>query len=190
MKLININFWQILLNIMKSLVYWIKVILVSGWPFFLIIIIIGLFNFFLSRKRTTSKYQYKLKDLVMTHPEFQFFRLLQTVLQNRYDIFPQIHLDAILDYKINGQSWFGAGQHINQKSVDFLLCDKDSGKLILAIELDDRSHEREDRIMRDAEVERIFKNINLPLLRVKNNHNFTKEEVSKMISDIFDIIQT
>lgn len=163
-------------------------LILSHWLFFLVVVVLvavaAILELFAGPKPT--EYQYKLKALIMSHSEFEFFKILLAALQNRYDVFPQIHLDAILDNKIKGQSWFGAFRHINEKSVDFLLCDKKSGKPILAIELDDRSHEREDRIVRDREVERMLNNVGLPLLRVKNNHLFSTEEVTKMIADAFE----
>jgi len=40
--------------------------------------------------------------------------------------------------------------------VDFLLCDPHTMKPVMAFELDDSSHGRDDRISRDAFVERVF----------------------------------
>ena len=54
---------------------------------------------------------------------------------------------------------------MDRKSVDFVFCDKDYCRPLLAIELDDYSHNREDRKIRDAEVERILQQAQLPLLR-------------------------
>jgi very-short-patch-repair endonuclease len=155
----------------------------SHWVAFLVIAFVLIVGIILESLGPAKppKYQYKLKHLVMTASEFEFFKTLRSVSENLYDIFPQIHLDAILDNKVFGQSWFGAFRHINEKSVDFVLCNKDTGKIILAIELDDRSHERADRIIRDREVESILQQVQLPILRFKNNRTYTQEEVSSEI---------
>ncbi len=126
-------------------------------------------------------YNYKRKDFLISRPEHEFFDILVEILENQYHIFTQVHLPTILDHKITGQNWKGAFSHINGKSVDFVICDKSDIKPLLAIELDDKSHEREDRIERDSEVERMLKEAGMPLLRFENNGSFNKEEIKRSI---------
>lgn len=52
---------------------------------------------------------------------------------------------------------------------------------MLAIELDDFTHEREDRKARDIEVERILQNAELPLLRIKNIENYNVQKIKEEI---------
>jgi very-short-patch-repair endonuclease len=128
-----------------------------------------------------SPYNYKKKDFIMSRAEHEFFDILVEVVGNQYYVFPQIHLSTILDNKVVGQNWRGAFRHIDEKSVDFVICDKAYIKPILAIELDDRTHEREDRKGRDGEVERILNESGLVLLRFGNNGSFNKEEINRLI---------
>jgi very-short-patch-repair endonuclease len=53
----------------------------------------------------------------------------------------------------------------------------------LAIELDDKSHEREDRMERDIEVERIFREAGMPLLRIENHGNFDAVKIAEQIKN-------
>ena len=85
----------------------------------------------------------------MTPSENEFFDVLLKIVNSQYYVFPQIHLSSILDHKINGQSWKGAWGSIQQKSVDFTICDTRSRLPILVIELDDMTHDRDDRKLRD-----------------------------------------
>lgn len=57
---------------------------------------------------------------------------------------------------------------LNEKSVDFVLCDKEDVRILLAIELDDKSHDEVKRTERDQVVEAILKEAELPLLRIKS----------------------
>jgi len=132
-------------------------------------------------KVSKSPYNYKKKDFLMSRAEHEFFDILVEVVGNQYHVFPQIHLSTILDNKVVGQNWRGAFRHIDEKSVDFVICDKAYIKPILAIELDDRTHEREDRKGRDGEVERILNESGLALLRFGNNGSFNKEEIKRLI---------
>ena len=128
-----------------------------------------------------GKYRYKRKDFLMSRAEHEFFDVLTEVIGSQYCVFPQIHLSTILNHKIVGQNWKGAFSHINQKSIDFVICDKAYIKPLLAIELDDRTHESENRMERDEEVEKILNDAGLFLLRVRNNGNFNKEEIRHLV---------
>lgn len=132
-------------------------------------------------KESKSLYNYKRKDFLMSRAEHEFFDILIYAVADKYYVFPQIHLPTILDNKVVGQNWKGAFRHIDEKSVDFVVCDKAYIKPLLAIELDDRSHERRDRQNRDGEVGRILNGAGLPLLRFSNNGNFNKEEIKRLV---------
>ena len=114
-------------------------------------------------------YAYGRKQYLMTKAENEFFIVLKEILGARYQIFPQVHLTALLDQKkLTGQNWEAAFRHINGKSVDFVVCDQAFARPLIAIELDDHSHDTAGRRNRDAEVERMFRTANLPLLRFRD----------------------
>jgi len=145
-----------------------------------------------STKRKVFKdnvYSYTAKSLMMTRIESEFFTKLDQAVSERYFVFPQVHLSALLDHRVKGQDWKFAFRHINGKSVDFVLCDKETLRPTYAIELDDLTHEQSDRRKRDAEVERIFKEANIPLVRFKNKDT-SETEIIKALSNarkLFDI---
>jgi very-short-patch-repair endonuclease len=134
-----------------------------------------------SVKPVRPVYSYKRRDFLMSRPEHEFFDILVSALENQYYVFPQVHLPNILDHKIVGQNWKGAFRHMDEKSVDFVICDKAYIKPLLVIELDDKTHEREDRVIRDEEVERILTQAELPFLRFGNKGYFNKEEIKELI---------
>lgn len=133
-------------------------------------------------RRTGGYYEYRKKEFLMTRAEHECFDALMTAVGDKYYVFPQVHLSDILDHQVKGQGWQGARSHINRKSVDFVLCDKSYISPKLAIELDDKSHERQNRIERDAEVERILKEAGLPLLRLNNHGSFVSSELLQEIN--------
>lgn len=126
-------------------------------------------------------YQYQKKSSFMTDAEKNFYAVLQLIVGNKYEIFAQVHLPTILEHKVRGQNWKGAFGHINQKSVDFVLCLKETLEPILAIELNDKSHDKEDRMTRDGVVQTIFEKAGISLIFIKNQTNYSSEEVEKQI---------
>lgn len=133
----------------------------------------------LVKKITT--YHYTRKSYLITQSESGFLKVLFEAVEDRYYIVPQVHLSAVLEHKVKGQSWKGAFGHINGKSVDFVICDKQTIKPLLAIEVDDWSHEANSRIERDTEVERILKETGLPLLRFNNWRSIGMESITNQI---------
>lgn len=128
-----------------------------------------------------AKYRYTAKKYFLTKAENEFYNALGMAVGDKYRIFAQVSLGSILDEKVKGQDWRAARAHINRKSVDFLLCSKENLSPELAIELDDRSHEREDRVERDGEVERILKAAGIPLMRIQNHGTFDPAQVAEQV---------
>lgn len=160
----------------------------SGRRNFFTVIIVPLIEFIWGAWNYTDKsgeiakslYSYETKQFIMTKVEHYAFMLLNQAVGDNYYIFPQVHISTFIDWKVKGQNWSAAMRHINQKSVDFLLCDKVWVNPKLAIELDDTTHEREDRIERDTEVERILASAHFPLLRITHS-DLTIESLKALI---------
>lgn len=143
-----------------------------------------LIKLFGGKEGVAPKYQYKHKNFLMSPAEHECYDALTAAVGNKYYIFPQVHLSAIIDNKVVGQNWKAAFSHINQKSVDYVLCDKAYIAPKLAIELDDRTHEEPSRRDRDVEVERILEEAQLPLLRLENHGSFSPEELANKINSL------
>ncbi|MDY0097532.1 MAG: DUF2726 domain-containing protein [Candidatus Dojkabacteria bacterium] len=135
----------------------------------------------------TNTYKYERKEHLITKSEKEFLVTLESITKNIFYIFPQIHLPSLINHKIPGQNWKGALSHIDRKSVDYVICDKTNLKPLLVIELDDSSHQAEDRVKRDTEVERILNEAGVPLLRIShsdmNNRELIREQLLKVLSD-------
>jgi very-short-patch-repair endonuclease len=147
----------------------------------LIILVLLLVSRISSHRSHTRKvfknntYSYIAKQSLMTRAENEFFLKLERAVSERYYVFPQVHLSSLLDHHVEGQDWGYAFRHINGKSVDYVLCSRETLRPTYAIELDDYSHDQSDRRRRDKEVERIFDEANLSLVRFKNKNISEKE---------------
>jgi very-short-patch-repair endonuclease len=134
-------------------------------------------------EREKPKYRYTRKQFFLTRAEHECYDALIAAVGDKYHVFAQVHLPTILDNKVKGQDWRAALAHINRKSVDFVLCDKAYISPKLAIELDDKSHERPDRQERDREVERILADAGVPLLRIENKGRFDPADLAQRIHE-------
>ncbi len=84
---------------------------------------------------------------------------------------------TIKDFKMKQSYW----NKINRKHVDFLICDGISLKPLMAIELDDKSHQQIKRIERDAFVDEVFKAAKLPLIHIPVKSTYVISELATLI---------
>ncbi len=126
---------------------------------------------------------YRIRDDFLSPAEFSYYRVLKSVLGARATVCTKVRLADIL---------FVARPHENQaylnrissKHVDFLLCDSSTMTPVVAIELDDASHKREDRRQRDEFVDNALHAAGLPLVRVPPQHDYTQEEIIAQLRPI------
>lgn len=133
------------------------------------------------RSSLAGKYAYDLKRSLLTESELQFYKVLGATVGDTYTIVPQVSVSAFLKPRTDGQNEYAARQHIHRRSVDFLLCTPGTLTPILAIELDGKSHERDDRRERDEEMERIFRDARLGYLRVPRAESYDSTSLKEQI---------
>jgi|SRR5579862_962539 len=135
-------------------------------------------EFFRSRK---PRFEYRRKDCVMTSAERECYHALVAEMGLDYVFFPQIHIDAIVQPTGTRNDRFYAFRHINQKSVDFVACETKQLRPVFVVELDDRTHNQPKRIERDREVERILRDVGIPLVRIENRGRFEPKALAETV---------
>ena len=129
------------------------------------IILVGLTKGTASAKQdidSMAVWPYVPREL-MTAPERELFVRLRQALPE-YLIFSQVQLCRMIEVDPNEdkQAWFN---RINRMSVDFVVCAPDGAKILAAIELDDSSHERADRLKADVKKDKALKSAGIRMIR-------------------------
>ena len=154
--------------------------------FFIFVLLLGVYLLVKSRRRINiqevkpkySPYSYTRKNYIMTRAESDMFRRLERIAGAKYYVFPQIHLSSLLNHAINGQDWRAALAKIQRKSVDFVLVNRETMMTSYVIELDDKTHDTSAaRIVRDNLVDEIFLDAGVPLVRLRNVHEMSDEDI-------------
>lgn len=78
------------------------------------------------------------------------------------------------------KEWGKYFSKIKSKHLDFVLCNPDNLAVLLLIELDDTSHEQEERKERDEFVERLLNQVGYQLLRVRSDSNI-EEKICELL---------
>jgi hypothetical protein len=134
-----------------------------------------------SGKAAPARLPYAKKDYFFSQTERSFYGVLAKAVAGEFVVFSKVRL-ADLIYVEKGS---GAKQaHFNRiqsKHVDFVLCTPDKIQPVLVIELDDSSHERQDRRDRDAFVDDAFAAAKLPILHVPAKQKYSPLELKAAI---------
>jgi very-short-patch-repair endonuclease len=148
---------------------------------FLVLLVVAAKVFEEFSRTRKPRFEYRRKHCVMTNAEQECFHALVSEMGEDYHFFPQIHLDAIAQPTDSRKESFYAFRHINQKSVDFVACDKKQLRTLFVIEIDDKTHKQQKRIERDQEVERILHHAGIPLIRIENHGQFEPKELAMVV---------
>jgi hypothetical protein len=118
------------------------------------------------------------RDFVSQREQRFYHTLLRTIGPDRV-VFVQVALNRLFWFPPGkpGMSWQGK---MARRSVDYVVCDAKTLIPELAIELDDSSHRRADREVRDDEVNAVFIKAGLRLVRVPAS--CTPEELRVMLA--------
>ncbi|MEO5928061.1 MAG: DUF2726 domain-containing protein [Patescibacteria group bacterium] len=143
--------------------------------------------FGLSGVGSDEKMSYRKKDSLLTAAEKSFYRTLRPIAEkNNYLLFAKVRFEDLLWIPHGVENRLALRNHVQSKHIDFVFCDKENVRPVLAIELDDASRQRDDRSRRDAQVDQILRIIGLPILRVRVRTSYDavllEDEIRKMFT--------
>ena len=107
----------------------------------------------------------KRNSHLLTPAEQAFHAVLEPLVRSSCAISTKVRLADLFSI-LPGRGQQAAFNRISRKHVDFVLTDPATSRILCAIELDDSSHNRPDRIERDDFVNKLFAANGMPLLRV------------------------
>ena len=126
---------------------------------------------------------FELRPSILTETEKKFYKVLKTVVGEKFTILSKVRMEDYI--KVVGVRGWGKRQGhrntIKSRHVDFLLCKPGELTPVLAVELDDRSHEGSKAKVQDKKKDRIYDKVGLPILRVKVEGKYKREELAKDI---------
>lgn len=160
-------------------------------PLFCIIFIIGILGIIyllinnLKKDKIKNlekeKTVYKLKP-IMTECERNFYNILKK-LENEYTIIPQANLMSFIEKKTNNRFYNDLF-----RNIDFAIFDKDLKKVLLLIEINDKTHDTIRRKSRDLKVRKICNDVNLKIItfytKYPNESEYVLNRVLKELKEL------
>jgi hypothetical protein len=134
------------------------------------------------KKDALTDYPYHLRDDFLSPAELKFYLVLRQAINDRALIFTKVSLSDLFYVKQNDYGVYRSYTNkIDRKHVDFLLCDPKTVQPLAGIELDDKSHRRQDRMERDEFVDKVFAAADLPLVRFPVRKSYSVSDLRDRI---------
>lgn len=135
----------------------------------------------LSKKKIA--YPYIKEPFLLSPAERLFFGALEQSAGETYRIFSKVRVADIVGVKkgIERKVWQSAFNRISSKHFDFVLVNPEDFSVVAAIELDDKSHKRTDRMDRDDFLDNVCKAANLKIIRFEARSSYSTNEIRQKI---------
>jgi len=132
--------------------------------------------------KPADQFPYHLRDDFLSAAEHSFYLVLNRAVGDWAVICPKVSLSDVFFAKASeyGQR-LAYTNRIDRKHIDFLLCDPQTVRPLVGIELDDKSHRRKDRQERDRFVEEVFRAAKLPLVRMSVQRSYDVRELGALL---------
>lgn len=125
-----------------------------------------------------------VKKYLLTKNEWSFYKKIKPICdKNNLHIISKVRLADIVEVKkgLNNKEWHKYFNKIKNKHIDFILCNPENLAIIAIVELDDKSHERKDRIESDNFKNKLFENVGYKLIRITQANDFENLLIDKGI---------
>lgn len=125
---------------------------------------------------------YIARTHLMTPTERDVFRVLEKAYGDKYHIFCQVRVVDIIQpntwkYHAKSKEYMSLFRQLSQWHFDYVLCHREDFRVFCALELDDFTHSRPDRVKRDRILDSACKTAGVLLKRIRLNHEEKQVEV-------------
>lgn len=158
-------------------------LLIFGGSILLGISILGLFlkRLFITSVKPVDRQPFSRKESLLTPPELDFARGVIPYLPSHLHLCPKVSLKDVIHHGPNGMKNGNFGR-ISQKHLDFVIIESQTGRIRLAIEIDDRSHQRADRQKSDQVKNEALAEAGIPLLRIRPRQSVAIGDILQAIA--------
>ncbi|MBV8377862.1 MAG: DUF2726 domain-containing protein [Verrucomicrobia bacterium] len=131
------------------------------------------------------KVQVEPVDTLLTAAEQKFYEALDSAIDGRFVILSKVRLaDLFVLTSRSRSARYRVFRSIACKHVDFVLAEIENLHPIAAIELDDSSHQRTHRRLRDELLDDLFAKAAFPLLRFRTAASYNPRAIEERVEEV------
>jgi hypothetical protein len=134
-------------------------------------------------KRSNTEFPFQSKVDLFTPAERSFLGVLEQVLGVQYRVMGKVRLCDVIDVQkgLSKSAWQAAFNKINRKHLDFVIVKRDDLSIAGAIELDDKSHNRKDRVERDDFLNGALESAGVSFVRFPVQKSYATQDVKRKL---------
>jgi len=127
-------------------------------------------------------------ETLLTAAEQKFYKALDAAIDGRLMILSKVRVaDLLIVTSANGPARYRVFRSIACKHVDFVLAEAENLQPVAAIELDDSSHQRADRRLRDQLLDDLFEKAAFPLLRFRTAATYSPRVIEERVEEVVEL---
>ena len=148
-----------------------------------VIVLIAILKTLLVAKKETALLSYDAAGTLLSPAELSFFKVLEIAVGDSAYIVVKVRIaDLVRPQKgMTRSNWQKAFNSISSKHIDFVICDKTNLKPLCAIELNDKSHQRKNRRLRDEFITKAFASARVPLEFIIARRAYSAERIREQL---------
>lgn len=151
---------------------------------FLVISVIAAFETTSRRREVMNHCHYRSRKQLMTGAEKHCFQLLNDIFGQKFYIIPDVKLSALLSHKVGRQNRSAAYSFIDQKTVDFVFCNKQSLRPVCAVKLDTGVQKSKSLGSDPKDMEKFFRSAHLPFVRITDPKKLDRQTIIEEFSRV------
>src|ERR1700730_2318886 len=129
--------------------------------------------------------QVEAVETLLTAAEQKFYEALDAAIDGRFVILSKVRVaDLLIVSSANGTARYRVFRSIACKHVDFVLAEAENLQPMAAIELDDSSHQRADRRLRDQLPDDLFEKAAFPLIRFRAAATYSPRLIEERVEEV------
>ncbi|MHB1416043.1 MAG: DUF2726 domain-containing protein [Chloroflexota bacterium] len=141
-----------------------------------------------ARSSRPLEFPYRKRESLVSSAERQFYHQLRDVASAQgWAVFGKVRLEDLIEVRPGSANFNSHRGRIKARHIDFVLCKPESLAPLLAIELNDLSHNRPERQERDEFVERALLAAGLPILWIKGATGHDSDQLMRLIYEKLDV---
>jgi hypothetical protein len=147
--------------------------------FAVVVVLLALVGVIGKLKGRHADLHFERREFLFSPAERSFLGVLDQALGVQFRVFGKVRIaDVLATTKSASRSarTIGLNKTVG-KHFDFVVCDAATLSVVCAVELDDKSHARDDRRSRDAFVEHACRTSRLPLMRIAARKSYSLADI-------------
>jgi hypothetical protein len=118
------------------------------------------------------------KGSLLSAAELNFMNILLKIVDEKsFFVFPKVSVNQCISIPDKDK----AKQILATKCIDYVICDRDTCKPILGIELDDSTNNRSEMADRDFLLSKAFENADVALIRVDVQREYDMDDIAQRV---------